>query len=96
MWSLTILLSEATLDLQVSATPFAAVLSLFDCGNSKGLLFQIAALVPLVYMSVCVYSSLFKLSAFSPFCLRGNRQSGGGGAGVQRAAAGQAAVSAGV
>jgi len=75
--SLAILLSEANLALHASLTPFAAVLSLFDHDGEKGLLFQTAALVPLVYMSVCVYSSLFKLSAFGPFCLRGNRQSGG-------------------
>jgi len=78
--SIAILASEATLAMRNSVSPFAVVLGWFDNNDSntnKGLPFQIAAMIPLVYMSVCVYSSLFKLSAFGPFCLRGNRQSSG-------------------
>ena len=40
-------------------------------------LFQIAASVPLLYMSICVASSIFKLTMFGPFALRGYRQSHG-------------------
>jgi len=75
--SIAILASEATLALQTSVTPFAVILGLFDNNGEKGLLFRIVAMILLVYMSICVYSSLFKLSAFGPFCLRGNRQSSG-------------------
>jgi len=75
--STAILWSEATLALTTSLSPFSFFLGLFDNGGERGFLFQIAALIPLVYMSICVYSSLFKLSAFGPFCLRGNMQSSG-------------------
>jgi len=75
--SIAILIGEATLAFKTKVTPFAAVLGLFENDGKKGLPFQIAAMIPLVYMSVCVYSSLFKLSAFGPFCIRGNQQSNG-------------------
>ena len=77
-----ILWSEATLSLPYNLTPFAIlqeVLSKKD-GASNGyddFLFQIAALVPLVYMSFCVSTSIFKLTMFGPFALRGYRQSHG-------------------
>jgi len=43
----------------------------------NGILFQIAALAPLLYMSICVSDGLFKVGGYGPFCLRGNRQSHG-------------------
>jgi len=73
--SAAILWSEATLAVKWNLSPFALFLKVFQGGNE--ILFQVAALLPLLYMSVCVYSSLFKVTAFGPFCLRGNRQSDG-------------------
>ena len=71
--------SEATLALRANVSPFAWALRMFDSpGNrDRGFLFQLAALLPILYMSVCVYSSLFKLSNFGPYRLRGNNQSHG-------------------
>lgn len=43
----------------------------------EDLLFQLAASVPLLYMSICVATSIFKLTMFGPFALRGYRQSHG-------------------
>lgn len=80
--SCVILWSEATLSLPYNLSPFAILqetLSNKD-GNSTGyddFLFQIAALIPLLYMSMCVSSSIFKLTMFGPFALRGYRQSHG-------------------
>ena len=77
--SFMVLWSEATLSLPFNASPFAILLRLFDNGEKEdlGVLFQVAALVPLLYMSICVYSSLFKLSWFGSFRLRGKHQSPG-------------------
>ena len=73
----TILWSEATLSLPMNLSPFAMFLRLFNGNEStaRGLLFKMAALIPLLYMSLCVYTSLIKLSAFGMFTLRGQRQS---------------------
>ncbi len=83
MWlSGVILWSEATLSLPYNLSPFAILqetLSTKD-GATNGyddFLFQLAALVPLVYMSLCVSTSIFKLTMFGPFALRGYRQSHG-------------------
>mmetsp|Transcript_5562 Transcript_5562/g.8221 ORF Transcript_5562/g.8221 Transcript_5562/m.8221 type:complete len:642 (-) Transcript_5562:117-2042(-) len=77
--SILILWCEATLAVEYNLSPFNLFLDLLDGpnGRQKGTLFQIAALIPLLYMSTCVYSSLFKLGTFGPYCLRGNRQSHG-------------------
>jgi len=74
-----VLWSEATLALPFNVSPFALALRMFDTpGNrDRGFLFQLAALLPILYMSLCVYSSLFKLSNFGPYRLRGNKQSNG-------------------
>ena len=46
-------------------------------GKGTEILFQICALIPLLYMSICVYTCLFQMSLLGPYCLRGNRQSHG-------------------
>jgi hypothetical protein len=48
-----------------------------DQADNDGFLFQLAALIPLLYMSICVSRSFFNVSLFGPFKLRGNRQSHG-------------------
>ncbi|KAL7479613.1 hypothetical protein ACHAW6_005336 [Cyclotella cf. meneghiniana] len=74
--SLFVLISEVTLAAPVNLSPFSWTLhALDDYGDS--ILFQIAALVPLLYMSICVYTCLFRMSLLGPYCLRGNRQSHG-------------------
>merc|ERR1712238_581401 len=75
--SFMILWSEATLSLSVSLSPFALFLNFFEAkqGESSAVLFIISALIPLLYMSICVYSSLFKVSVFGPFALHGHGQS---------------------
>lgn len=77
--SVMVLWSEATLSFPFNASPFALLLGVFDSGESKdrGVLFQLAALIPLLYMSICVYSCLFKLSLFGSYRLRGSKQSPG-------------------
>lgn len=70
-----VLWSEATLWLPFNASPFALLLRLFD--ETRGMLFQLSALIPFLYMSICVYSSLFKLSLFGPYKLRGRKMSSG-------------------
>lgn len=74
-----VLWSEATLAVPFNVSPFALALRMFDTpGNrDRGFLFQLAALLPILYMSTCVYSSLFKLSNFGPYRLRGDKQSHG-------------------
>ena len=73
--SVMVLWSEATLAIPINLSPFALFLGM--SGESRGILYQIAAMIPLLYMSVCIFSSLFKLSIFGPFCLRGKKQSPG-------------------
>jgi len=75
--SFMILWSEATLSLSVNLSPFALFLNFFEAkqGESSAVLFIISALIPLLYMSICVYSSLFKVSVFGPFALHGQGQS---------------------
>eukprot|EP00590_Aulacoseira_subarctica_P006893 CAMPEP_0172418942 /NCGR_PEP_ID=MMETSP1064-20121228/5380_1 /TAXON_ID=202472 /ORGANISM="Aulacoseira subarctica , Strain CCAP 1002/5" /LENGTH=596 /DNA_ID=CAMNT_0013158121 /DNA_START=78 /DNA_END=1868 /DNA_ORIENTATION=- len=79
--SIMVLWSEATMGLPWNLSPFAFILSMTaggnDTSNNKGILFAMVALIPLLYMSACVYTSLFKMSFFGPNCLRGYKQSSG-------------------
>jgi len=73
--SLLVLWSEATLAAAFNLSPFALMLGAFD--GRRGLLFLLAAMIPLFYMSLCVYSSLFKFSLFGRYRLKGSKQSQG-------------------
>lgn len=77
--SVFVLLSEVTLASSLNLSPFSWTLAALDQwgGSSSQILFQLAALVPLLYMSICVYTCLFQMSLLGPYCLRGNRQSHG-------------------
>ena len=80
--SIFVLLSEVTLAAPLNLSPFSWTLHALDkyyhSGNSSTrILFQIAALIPLLYMSICVYTCLFQMSLLGPYCLRGNKQSNG-------------------
>jgi hypothetical protein len=77
--SAAILWSEATLSSKYNLSPFALVQQYLadDEADNDGFLFQLAALIPLLYMSICVSRSFFNVSLFGPFKLRGNRQSHG-------------------
>lgn len=79
MLSVFVLISEVTIASTLNLSPFSWVLAALDRwgGSSSQILFQLAALVPLLYMSMCVYSCLFQMSLLGPYCLRGNRQSHG-------------------
>jgi hypothetical protein len=77
-----VLLSEVTLASPLNLSPFSWTLHALDKyyqyeNSSTRVLFQISALVPLLYMSICVYACLFQMSLLGPYCLRGNRQSTG-------------------
>ena len=78
--SIFVLISEVTLSIPINLSPFSWTLHALD--HTKALvhtqfLFQMAALIPLLYMSLCVYTCLFQMSLLGPYCLRGNRQSNG-------------------
>lgn len=73
--SFMVLWSEATLAAAVNLSPFALILRAFD--GRRGPLFLLAAMIPLFYMSLCVYSSLFKFSLFGRYRLKGSKQSQG-------------------
>jgi hypothetical protein len=74
--SVMVLLSEATMSLPYNLSPFALILRYFDNHElEKGILFEVLALIPLLYMSICVYRSLFKVRIFGIYCLRGYKQS---------------------
>lgn len=78
--SVFVLLSEVTLGLPLNLSPFSWTLHAldeFERNSTTQVLFQIAALIPLLYMSICVYTCLFQMSSLGPYCLRGNRQSNG-------------------
>jgi len=77
--SVFVLLSEVTLASSLNLSPFSWTLAALDQwgGSSSQILFQLAALIPLLYMSICVYTCLFQMSLLGPYCLRGNRQSNG-------------------
>ena len=77
--SVFVLISEVTLSVPLNLSPFSWVLHALDGDDSarSQILFQIAALIPLLYMSICAYTCLFQMSLLGPYCLRGNRQSNG-------------------
>ena len=77
--SVFVLISEVTLSVPINLSPFSWVLHALDGDDSarSQILFQIAALIPLLYMSICAYTCLFQMSLLGPYCLRGNRQSNG-------------------
>jgi len=76
--SVFILLSEITISIPINLCPFSWILHTIDkLDLNTQLLFQIFALIPLLYMSICVYTCLFQMSLLGPYCLRGNRQSNG-------------------
>ena len=77
--SISIIWSEATLGSPYNLSPFALVQEYLssDDDDQDGILFQIAALVPLLYMAICTANGLFQVGRFGPYCLRGNRQSHG-------------------
>ncbi|KAL7470533.1 hypothetical protein ACHAXS_010784 [Conticribra weissflogii] len=76
--SVFVLLSEVTLAAPLNLSPFSWVLHSLDHFDSGArILFQTCALIPLLYMSLCVYTCLFQMSLLGPNCLRGNRQSHG-------------------
>jgi len=79
-----ILWSEATLSIPIKIlSPFALFMSLSDAVTNAAdlrLLFwlrPLTALLPFVYMAWCVYGSMFKLSLFGPYQLRGRKTSSG-------------------
>jgi hypothetical protein len=78
--SVAILWSEATLGLKYNLSPFALVQEYLignEYDSQREILYQIAALVPLLYMAVCTANGLFQVGRFGPFYLRGNKQSHG-------------------
>ena len=79
--SIFVLVSEVTLSVPLNLSPFSWTLYVLNNyhykNSSTRILFQIAALIPLLYMSICVYTCLFQMSLLGPYCLRGNRQSNG-------------------
>ncbi|KAL7550608.1 hypothetical protein ACHAWF_013830 [Thalassiosira exigua] len=78
--SVFVLMGETTLAAPVNLSPFSWTLHAIERmepGSTTRVLFQIAALVPLLYMSLCVYACLFQMSLLGPYCLRGNRRSHG-------------------
>ena len=81
--SASVLLGEVTLAAPYNLSPFSWTLHALDhyheywTSGWAQVAFQICALIPLLYMSLCVYTSLFQMSLLGPYCLRGNRQSAG-------------------
>jgi transcriptional regulator NrdR family protein len=74
--SVFVIISEVTLAAPANLSPFSWTLHALD-DNGSTVLFQMLALIPLLYMSICVYTCLFQMSLLGPYCLRGNRQSHG-------------------
>merc|ERR1711920_592443 len=89
--SLLVLWSETTMIIPFELSPFSLLLHLFtttttthatssssfNTTTNHHILFEIIALVPLLYMSICVYRSLFKVQIFGLYALRGYKQSPG-------------------
>lgn len=75
--SVFVLMSEVTLGSKMNLSPFSWLVHGIEKTDqsSHQIPFQIAALVPLLYMSLSLYSSLFQI--FGSYSLRGNRQSHG-------------------
>jgi len=73
-----ILWCEATLAINANLSPFSFLLDLFAGGDEPmGYLIVFFSIILLIYVSICVYSSLFKLSFVDHFTLRGHKQSYG-------------------
>ncbi len=79
--SSVILWSEATLASKYNLSPFSRVQEYLSTEDEHikrdGLFFQIAVLIPLLYMAICVSTGLFSVGRFGPYSLRGHRQSTG-------------------
>lgn len=81
--SVFVLLSEVTLGVPLNLSPFSWTLHALDRyhkehnNSTSRFLFQVTCLIPLLYMSLCVYTCLAQISQLGPFCLRSNRQSTG-------------------
>ena len=81
--SVFVLLSEVTLGVPLNLSPFSWTLHALDRyhkehnNSTSRFLFQVVALIPLLYMSLCVYTCLAQISQLGPYCLRSNRQSTG-------------------
>ncbi len=79
--SSVILWSEATLASKYNLSPFSRVQEYLSTEDDHikrdGLFFQIAVLIPLLYMAICVSTGLFSVGRFGPYSLRGHRQSTG-------------------
>ena len=75
--SVFVLMSEVTLGAKMNLSPFSWLVHGIEKTDqsSHQIPFQLAALVPLLYMSLSLYSSLFQI--FGSYSLRGNRQSHG-------------------
>ena len=75
--SIFVLMSEVTLGAKLNLSPFSWLVHGIEKADhsSHQIPFQIAALVPLLYMSLSLYPSLFQI--FGSYSLRGNRQSHG-------------------
>ena len=71
--SLMVLWSEICMGLPVDLSPFGSVMEGLEGSNG---LQEMVSLIPLVYMSHCVYSSLFKIRLFGRQGLK-KKQSGG-------------------
>ena len=80
--SLIIVWSEIFMGIQTNLSPIGAILeslhnNVSSTEKTKSRLIELIALVPLAYMSVCVYSSLFKLRIFGRYGLRKGLSDGG-------------------
>ena len=75
--SVFVLMSEVTLAAPLNLSPFSWTLHALELTTTGYILYQLAALIPLLYMSLCVYTCLFQMSTLGPYCMRGNRQSNG-------------------
>ncbi|GMH71012.1 hypothetical protein TrRE_jg6493, partial [Triparma retinervis] len=69
--SLLILWSELTMGIPVNLSPLASLL------NLPGFLLETFVMLPLLYMSVAVYGSLFKVRIFGKYGLRSKKRSDG-------------------
>lgn len=65
--------SEVVLGSPLALSPYGALQQAF--GTSSPLAIQLSVAIPLAYVSVCAFRSLFKFKLFGEFCLHGPRQS---------------------
>ena len=77
--SVLILWSEVFMGMPTNLSPFGVVLESLhgDDGKTMARSIEVISLIPLAYMSVCVYSSLFKLRIFGRYGLRKGLSDGG-------------------